>query len=147
MAEEKEVIMANPIIIQPDAELALIQYLRGVSAVTAVVAADHITTTMPPTPDFTVPRVLVQRIGGSSLTWQSIDEPAYQVDVVGGSRFDCQKVMRTVRGAVMAIANDTVSAGVLASAEEEIGPIWMPDNVPVPPVPRYTWRCRVFIHN
>jgi len=139
--------MANPIIVQPDAELALIQYLRGTSAVTAGVASDRITNVLPPTPDFTMPRVLVQRIGGSSLTWQTIDVPAYQVDIVGGSRFDCQKVMRTVRGAVLAIANDTVSAGVLASAEEEIGPVWMPDNVPVPPVPRYTWRCRVYLHN
>ena len=139
--------MANPIIIQPDAELALIQYLRGTSAVTSVVAADRITTSLPPQPDFAQPRVLVQRVGGGSLAWQTIDEPAFQVDVLGGSRYECQTAMRHVRGAVMAIANDTVSAGVLASSEEEIGPSWMPDNVPIPPVPRYTWRCRIFIHN
>lgn len=139
--------MTNPVIIQPDAELALIQYLRGRTEVASVVAADRITTVLPPEPDFSIPRVLIQRTGGSSLAWQTIDQPAYQIDVVGGTRHECQTVMRHVRGAVMAIANDTVSEGVLAASEEEIGPTWMPDNVPIPPVPRYTWRCRVFIHN
>lgn len=139
--------MANPAIIQPDAELALIQYLRASSAVTSVIDGAKITTVLPPSYDSSEPHVLIQRTGGFSTSWQAIDEPSFQVDVTGGTRHACQNVMRHVRAAVMAIANDIVAEGVLSSAEEEIAPTWMPDTIPVPPVPRYTWRCRVFLHN
>ena len=139
--------MPHPIVVLPDAELAVITYLRSQAAVTDVVAGDRITTVLPPQPDFTIPRVLVHRTGGSSQQWGIIDEAAYQIDVIGGTRFECQTVMRHVRAAVMAIANDVVTDAVLASTEEEIGPAWLPDNVPVPPVARYSWRCRIFIHN
>jgi len=46
----------------------------------------------------------------------------------------------------MAIANDTVTEGVLVSASEEVGPQWIPDAVVVPPLPRYVARYRVILH-
>lgn len=133
----------NPIVL-PDAELALIQYLRTRSEVTSLVPAARITTVRPKTP--TYPLVLIQRIGGESLAWNAIDEAAYQVDVVGGSRYDCQKLARTIAACILAIANDTVSEGVLVSAQEEVGPQWVPDSVVVPPLPRFVARYRVLLH-
>lgn len=136
--------MAMPINVLPDAELALIQFLRSRSEVTALVPSARITTTTPPEP--TYPIVRVMRIGGTSTSWGAIDEPAFQVDVVGGSRYLCQQIARTVRACILAIANDTVSEGTLASASEEVGIQWIPDSVVVPPLPRFVARYRVFIH-
>jgi hypothetical protein len=137
--------MAMPIKVLPDAELALIQYLRSRTEVTNLVPADRITTTSPAEP--TYPLVRVMRIGGGSTSWGLIDEPAFQVDVVGGSRYQCQRIARTVRACILAIANDTVSEGTLASGSEEVGIQWIPDSVVVPPLPRYVARYRVYLHN
>ena len=136
--------MAWPVNVLPDSELALIQYLRNRTEVTALVPADRITTTLPPKP--TYPVVLVQRIGGIAEAWQAIDEPAYQVEVVGGSRYQCQTLARTVRACILAIRNDTVSEAVLVSASEEVGIQWIPDAVVVPPLARYVARYRVLLH-
>jgi hypothetical protein len=137
-------MMAFIPIIQPDAELALIQFLRGRGEITALVPSARITTVRPQEPIY--PLVLVQRIGGNALAWNSIDEAAFQIDVVGGSRYDCQKIARTIAGCILAIANDTVSEGVLVSAQEEVGPQWLPDGVVVPPLSRYVARYRVLLH-
>ena len=67
--------MAFTPIVQPDAELALIQYLRSRSEITSLVPAARITTVRPQEP--TYPLVLIQRIGGTSLAWNAIDEAAY----------------------------------------------------------------------
>jgi hypothetical protein len=136
--------MAMPINILPDAELALIQYLRSRSEITALVPGSRITTVAPPEP--TYPLVRVMRIGGTGTSWGLIDEPAFQVDVIGGSRHLCQQIARTIRACILAIANDTVSEGTLASASEETGIQWFPDTVVVPPLPRFVARYRVFLH-
>jgi len=136
--------MAFTPIVLPDAELALIQYLRSRSELTTLVPAARITTVRPKSPVY--PLVLIQRIGGTSLTWNAIDEAAFQVDVIGGSRYDCQKIARTLAACVLAIANDIVSEGVLVSAQEEVGPQWLPDAVVVPPMSRFVARYRVLLH-
>lgn len=136
--------MAYPISVLPDGELAVIQYLRSRSEVTTLVPADRITTALPPNPVY--PVVLVKRIGGIANAWQRIDEPALQVEVVGGSRYQCQALARTVRACILAIYNDTVSEAVLVSASEEVGIQWMPDEVVVPPLPRYVARYQVLLH-
>jgi len=136
--------MAYPITVLPDSELALIQYLRSKTELTALVPAERITTALPPQP--TYPVVLIQRIGGQALAWQSLDEPAYQVDVVGGSRYQCQQIARTVRACILAIFNDVVSEATLSSASEEVALQWMPDDVVVPPLSRFTARYRVILH-
>jgi hypothetical protein len=136
--------MPNPIVSMPDDELALIQYLRSLSAVTALVPGARITTELGTNPVY--PVVLLQRVGGQAAVWQMLDEPAVQVDVVGGTKFECKKLALTVRAAILAIANDVVAEAVLSSAYEEVGPSWLPDTVPVPPLPRYTARYRVLLH-
>lgn len=136
--------MAYPITVLPDSELALIQYLRSKTELTALVPAERITTALPPQP--TYPVVLIQRIGGQALAWQRLDEPAYQVDVVGGSRYQCQQIARTVRACILAIFNDVVSEATLSSASEEVALQWMPDDVVVPPLSRFTARYRVILH-
>ena len=136
--------MAFPITVLPDAELAVIQYLRSRTEVTSLVPADRITTTRPPEP--TYPLVTVMRIGGLADAWQSIDAPALQVDVVGGTRHQCQLIARTIRAVLLAIRNDTVSEAVLVSASEEVALQWLQDSVVVPPLPRYVARYRVLIH-
>ena len=138
--------MALPVNVAPDAELALIQYLRSRTEITSLVPSARITTTRPTSP--TYPLILVQRIGGTSLAWNAIDEAAYQIDVVAGvdDRYLCQRIARTIAGCVLALANDNVTEGVLASASEEVGPQWMPDMVVVPPLARFVARYRVLLH-
>jgi hypothetical protein len=136
--------MPNPISVLPDGELAVIQYLRARSQVTALVSADRITSALAPQP--TYPVVIVKRIGGLANAWQRVDDVALQVEVIGGSRYQCHELARTVRACIMAIFNDTVSEAVLVSASEEVGIQWMPDEVVVPPLPRYVARYGVLIH-
>lgn len=136
--------MPNPLAVMPDDELAVIQYLRTITEVAALVTVGNIRTELPAQPVY--PYVLIQRAAGQAAVEQAIDLPAVQIDVVGGSKAACKKLMLTVRAAVLAIANDTVPEAVLASAYEEVGPSWLPDNVPVPPIPRYVARFRVYLH-
>jgi hypothetical protein len=138
--------MPYPITKLPDAELALIQYLRTRSELTAYVPADRIMTTLPPKPVADVPYVLIKRIGGSQEWWGRIDHAAIQVDVIGGSRYNCQTAVRAVRATILAIAGDQVDEATLVSASEEVGPQWMPDMVPVPPVSRFVARFQVLLH-
>jgi hypothetical protein len=137
--------MSYPVEVFPDDELALLQYLRAVPDLTALIDGDKILTELPASPAY--PYVLIQRAGGQVAVWQAVDEPALQVDVVGGTKFVCKQIMRTVRAAILAIGNDVVDEGVLSSATEEVGPQWLPDTIPTPPVARYTSRYRIFIHN
>jgi len=138
--------MAFPLAPLPDDELALIQYLKTVTQVTALVPATRITTELPPNPIY--PVILVQRAGGTVI-WPALDDPAIQVDVcaAAGQRRACKQITQIVRSAILAIANDVVNEAVLASGSEEIGPQWMPDTIPVPPLPRYTARYRVLLHS
>lgn len=135
--------MPFPLAPLADDELALLQYLRGVPEVTALVPAARITLELPPSPAY--PVVLVTRMLGTTLAW-GIDEPSVQVDVIGGTREQCKRLTQTVRAAILAIANDRVPEAVLCSAMEETGPTWLPDTVPTPPLPRYVCRFRLIVH-
>lgn len=137
--------MPYPLAALPDDELALVQYLRSVPAVTALVPAARITLELAPSP--TYPVVLIQRAGGIGI-WPGLDYAALQVDVIdaAGRRRACKVLAQTVRAAIWAIANDVVPEAVLASAHEEIGPQYLPDTVPTPPLPRYVARYRVLMH-
>jgi len=138
----------NPITVLPDDELALIQFLRTVPEVTALVPAERITAQLGPQP--TYPAVLIHRVGGTAATepgrW--LDWASLQVDVYGpADRRACKALAQTVRAAVLAIANDTVDEGVLCSASEEVPPQWLPDNtLSNPPLPRFTARYRIVLH-
>ncbi|MET4780810.1 hypothetical protein [Glaciihabitans sp. UYNi722] len=136
--------MSYPITPLPDDELALLQYLRGIPEVTTLIPAARLTTELPPTPVY--PVVLISLAGGTALVPRAIGEPAFQVDVVGGTKAQCKKLTLTIAAAILAIANDVVPEAVLVSATEEVGPSWLPDTVPVPPIPRYTARYRVLLH-
>lgn len=136
--------MPNPIVALPDDELALLQYLKSRPEVTALVPATQMMTELPSNP--TYPVVLVARAGGTAFDRASIDDAAIQVDVLAVDKRTCKKVTLMVRAAVLAIANDVVAEGVLASAAEEIGPTWLPDTIPVPPIARYTTRYAVVLH-
>ncbi len=135
--------MPLPLTILPDGVLATIQYLRLRPEVTALIASGNIVTELPPVPAY--PYVIVQWAGGIGH-WPAVDEPAVQIDVIGGSKFACGMLARTVRAAVWAIANDTVPEGVLVSGHEEVAPSWLPDTIPTPPIPRYTARYRFLTH-
>jgi hypothetical protein len=136
--------MPYPLSVLPDAELALIQYLRGVPEVVLLIPAARVTTQLPPSPVY--PVVLISRAGGTPPVWQALDEPALQVDVLGVDKASCSLLMRTVSAAILAIANDIVTEAVLSSALMETGPAWLPDTITVPPIPRYVARFRVFMH-
>ena len=132
-----------PLSVLPDATLGVIQYLRSLTEITALVASDHILTQIPVTP--TYPYILVQWAGGRGI-WPALDEPSIQIDVLGGTQVMCNQIARTVRAGIWAIANDIVAAGILVSGFDEMPPAWMPDMVSVPPLSRYTARYRVILH-
>ena len=135
--------MPNPIYVQPDVVLGAIQYLRTIPELTAIVDPTHIVTEIPSTP--TYPYVVVQ-LGGGSGIWPALDNPALQIDTIGGSKVLCGQIARTVRASVWAIANDRMPAGVLVSGADEMPPAWMPDTIPNPPLPRYVARYRILTH-
>lgn len=135
--------MANPVYVQPDATLAVIQYLRLRPELTALLPAANIVTEIPTAPVY--PYILVSEGGGSSI-WPGLDEPALQVDTVGGAKALCNQIARTVSACMISIANDIVPAGVLCSGSEEMRRAYIPDIVPTPPLPRYTARFRVLLH-
>jgi hypothetical protein len=137
--------MARPIVVLPDAPLAVIQYLRQRTEVTTLVPAARITTAIPPK-NVQYPLILVQRAGGQPLVKEFIDEAAIQISVLGGSQYDCSQVMRTVSAAMVAIANDKVDAGVLVSGFVEVGSQWIPDTTTVPPLSRFIARFAVLLH-
>jgi hypothetical protein len=135
--------MANPVYVQPDAVLALMQYLHLRSELMALIASDHIVTEIPASP--TYPYVVVQEGGGTGI-WPAIDEPALQVDTVGGTKPQCSLIARTVRACIWAIANDVVPAGVLCSGADTMRMAYIPDTVPTPPLPRFTARYSILLH-
>jgi len=132
-----------PRAVLPDGVLAVQQYLRGLAEVTALIDAAKIVTELPKAPVY--PYVIVQWAGGLGH-WPAMDEPAIQIDVIGGTKFACGLLTRTVRAAMWAIANDVVPEGVLVSGQEEVAPSWLPDTIPIPPLPRYVARYRVLTH-
>ena len=138
--------MPAPISVLPDAELAVIQYLRGIASVTALLPGTRIYTAIPAKAVY--PLVLVQRAGGVPLAWQFIDDASIQVDVVGGTRHLCSQIARTVRAALVGIRNDTVAEATLASASSDVGLQWIPEQVEAStiPFPRFTARYSVILH-
>ena len=135
--------MAYPVAVMPDAVLAVLQYLRARPELTALLPAASIVTEIPSNP--TYPYVLVQLAGGTGI-WPALDEPAMQIDTVGGAKPLCAQIARTVRGCIWAIANDVVPAGVLASGWDQMPPAYIPDTIPTPPLPRFTARYSVLLH-
>ena len=135
--------MPNPVTVQPDAVLALLQYLRLRPELTAIIPADHIVTEIPTSP--TYPYVIVQEGGGTGI-WPALDEPALQVDTVGGLKPLCSQIARTVRACIWAIANDVVPAGTLCSGSDTMRLAYLPDMVPTPPLPRYVARYSLLLH-
>jgi hypothetical protein len=132
-----------PLAVLPDGVLAIQQYLQGIPEVTALIAPGSIVTTLPSAPVY--PFVIVQWLGGLGH-WPAMDETAIQIDVIGGTKFACGLLARTVRAAIWAISNDIVPEGILASGHEEVAPGWLPDTISIPPLPRYTARYRVLMH-
>lgn len=136
--------MANPVYVLPDAPLAVIQYLRSTAAITALIDPERITTRIDPEP--TYPVLLVQRMGGQVIGRGGIDNSTLQVSCIGGSEFECSKLIRTVRATILAIANDVVSEGTLVSGFELVGPSWIPDTTTEPPLSRFILRVQVVLH-
>lgn len=138
--------MPYPLALLPDDELALLQYFKSITALTALIPAAQMRTELPNKP--TYPFLLVTRAGGVTVDGHGIDEASLQVDVVGaaGTKQATKQAAQLARAAVLAIANDIVAEATLVSGHEEVGPSWLPDTVPTPPLPRYTARYRVLLH-
>lgn len=133
----------QPLVVHADAELAVIQFLSALDAVVALVPYARISSELPARPVY--PAVLVTRVSGQVI-YPALDQPAIAVDVYGTDKATAQRLMQTVRGALLSISNDRVPECVLVSAEEELGPQWLPDTVAATPIPRYTARYRVLTH-
>lgn len=143
--------MGRPVVVLPDATLAVLQYLRGVAALTALVSAANIVTELPSTPVY--PYLLVNQIGTAGAVYPSVEHAAMQIDALDvdhtstSGKVTASAIARTARAAMWAIANDvTASGAVLSSCYEELGIQWFPDTVPVPHTARYMQRQVVVLH-
>lgn len=143
--------MADALHVLPDPVLAVLQFLRArPELVTTLLPSTNVVEALPTNFNGSY---LVVTLAGSSGIWPHIDDPAVQVDaLVSGpiegteTQSTCSLLARTARAAMWAIRNDIVTAGVLVSGHEELGPQWLPDLTPTLPVARYTARYRVLLH-
>lgn len=135
--------MANTVYVLPDPIMLLIQYLRLRPEVLVLVASGNIIDALPTAP--TGAYVLITWAGGVGI-WPAVADDALQVDAYGGTKEQCSLLARTVRAAIWAINGDVLPAGVLVSGLEELGPQWLPDLIPTPPLSRFVSRYRVITH-
>ena len=143
--------MPTPLVVLPDPVLAVIQYLRARSEVTALVVSANIVSALPEVDAPAWPFILVNGMPSQGI-WPSIDDAGVQIEALDidhptSSRKDTTSLIaRTVRAAMWAIANDTVAAGVLSSCSEISGPQWIPDTTTTPPLGRVIQHQSVLLH-
>lgn len=137
--------MTRPVSLLPDAELAVIAYLRGRSEITAILPAARITTALPSVPAW--PALLVQRSGGRPVAAERLDAADMVIDAVGTDKAQCSLLARTAAAVLVAAAGTQVpeAGAVIQSAELGQGPMWLPDTQSNPPLARYMVRVTAYL--
>lgn len=108
-----------------DAEDLVVRYLLGQSDVAALVAG-RVHTDLPKNPTF--PLIRVTRTGGLSPYPQHLDHPRVYLECYGTTKGEAHSVMRTARAAMRLIVR-AHPLGIVTSADEIAGPVWLPDDV------------------
>lgn len=132
----------------PDAELVAVQWLRTVTAVTAL--SDRIYTQFPDD-DPVWPLVTVSRIGGLPVVRQRLDAASLQVDCWGNpadveGRPDASLLARTVRAALHQMPGQDITSGWVTGVEDSDPLAYRPDDSRDPAIPRYSFGVTVYLH-
>lgn len=129
-------------ILLPDAEKLVVDYLRNHSDVDTLVDG-RVSTAQPSSPDY--PLVIVGRLAGLAQERDWLDTPVLQIDVWADKREEAWQVMCVVRAAMTSSEISGVhTLGTVTGTEETAGPTWFPD--PVTNRPRFTYDVQVYIH-
>lgn len=129
-----------PLRLLPDAELLTVNYLRGVSDVTALVGT-RVYTEIPAQP--TWPLLRITRIGGLPTIRQHLDVARIQIDAWGTTKYQARTAAATAQAAIHAAVGPHTQ-GVVTAVEDDLGLTWAPD--PDTNQARYTFGVSVFIH-
>lgn len=129
-----------------DVERLVIQYLLGVSEVTAMVG-----TRVGSRKDKPYPRLTVTRVGGSPGAIPAhLDAARIQVEAWapaesdGGGKGLASSIARTASAAMYDMVNASLEGAVVTDVRCVLGPIWVPD--PVTHLPRYLLDFIVRVH-
>jgi hypothetical protein len=126
----------------PSLERLIVEYLRGVAEVQALVS-QRVSLSLPSSP--TYPLVSILLVSGEERVQRHLDAATIQVDVWGGTREQADVLARTVRAALLEMprAHDTATVTAVLTL---VAPRWLPDELAVPPRPRYTADYQIVYH-
>lgn len=128
----------------PDVELVVVNYLRLVAAVDALIDG-RVFTVIPYAPTF--PMLRVVRVGGAPLRDDPLrfDVAELELAAYGGSKADARRLIDTARAALGLIETVTHPAAVVIGAA--FGEArYLPDPDFTPAKPRYILAAAVTIH-
>lgn len=128
----------------PDSVIPIRNYLRAVSAVTALVPVRRIDLGLVAGDGA---QIVVRRIGGGEDSSEApVDVALLQIDVWGdtnGSLEDCATIKSTVRGALLDIRSPVTAGGAKIHSASTIDDNWAPD--PDTDQPRFVLTVRVVV--
>lgn len=134
--------------VQPDVELAVVNYLRGFASLTAASPTGlgaKVGTELPATPTWPFVVLTLQDDGITAHGWLS--HPRFQID----SWADTKKKARDAAFVTVAAIFDITGTrdGAVISVPEDVilsGPRWLPDDTIKPARPRYITDVRLAAH-
>lgn len=130
-------------IVVPDVEMHVMEFLRDHANVAAVVDG-RVSTRIPADPVF--PLLRVQRVGGNQFVRGYADHAEVQIDSWGEADDDpsAWQAIAIAEGALIADFQGVYDDAVIDGVDETIGPFSAPD--PVTSRPRYIAQVRVTYH-
>lgn len=137
--------MTLPLVLPVDDEQLVIDHLRRQADVAALIG-DRIGISLPAAR--TVPRVRVQRLGGTSPAPYRLDKPRLQIECLADSEAAAKDLCSTVRAALYSIPG-VHPLGTVTSIDEIAGPQRLPDPTGGPgatPAPRLIFSIQLVIH-
>lgn len=125
--------------ILPDAELAVITYLR------TKLPSARIYTEIPASATF--PLVKITRFGGIPLAMVTLDPSSIQTEVYGTTKAEARLLAAQAQSAYSE-ADGWETTGVYITAARPLsGLLWLPDPDFSPPKPRYLFDTSVYLRN
>jgi hypothetical protein len=135
--------VTEALVVLPDAEKVIRDYLLSVAQVTALIG-QRVYTVSQSGPQY--PYVTIQRFGGIPTSRLRIDSASIQVDCWGNNQAEASLVARTVRAALHAAKSYVHQAGVITGVDDELGLSWQPDTTYATPKARFVFGVAVHLH-
>lgn len=129
-----------PVRLLVDAELVVVNWLRGHGDVAAFVAT-RVYTELPPAP--TYPLLRITRVGGIPVLRQHLDVARVQIDAWAATKKAARDLAATTQAAMHELPGAR-PLGVVTAVEDDLGLTWSPDDAT--DQPRYVAGYAVYIH-